>query len=134
MSQHWEKLHLQQQQQLPHRWKSHIMAHYVNSSVLQVGSCHHIWSTVKNNVHDSRRALWSTVKNNVHDSRRAQLKCELLTGTYILQSNRAVFNQYDVNPTCILCSYAPETSQHFTAECVFFKSERDIYIRKLLNT
>ena len=30
----------------------------------------------------------------IHDSRRAQLKSKLLTGTYILQGNRAAFNQY----------------------------------------
>ena len=38
---------------------------YVNPSILKVGTCHHIWSTVR---------------DNIHDSRRAQLKCKLLTG------------------------------------------------------
>ena len=55
--------------------------------------------------------------NNVHDSRRAQLKCRVLTGTYTLQSDRAVFNQFSVDPTCKLCEQGPETRQHFLAEC-----------------
>ena len=45
---------------------------YLNPSVLNVGSSHHIWSTVR---------------DNIHDSRRAQIKCKILTGTYILQAN-----------------------------------------------
>ena len=40
---------------------------------------------------------WSSVRNSIHDSRRAQLNCRLLTGTYTLQSNRAVFNQFAVD-------------------------------------
>ena len=51
------------------------------------------------------------------------MKCKLLTGTYILQANRAAFNQYTVDPTCKLCSVAPATRQHFTGECVFFETE-----------
>ena len=55
----------------------------------------------------------------------------MLTGSYILQVNRAAFSQYTVNPTYKLCSSTPETSQRFTAECVFFESHRELYIRKL---
>ena len=51
--------------------------------------------------------------------------------TYILQSNRPVFNQYAVNLTCSLCSDAPETRKHFIAEC---NTGRDIYTTKTLNT
>ena len=101
-------------------WRSDIESKsstkYLNPNVLNVGSSHHIWSTVR---------------NNIHDSRRAQIKCKLLTGTHILQANRAAFNQYAVNPTCKLCNTAPETRQHFVGECAFFKEERKIYIEKL---
>ena len=52
-------------------WKSDIecksSTKYLNANVLNVGSSHHIWSTVR---------------DNIHDSRRAQIKCKLLTGTY----------------------------------------------------
>ena len=90
---------------------------YINKDSLKVGKCHHVWSTVR---------------NSIYDSRRAQLKCRLLTGTYILQGNRAGFNQYQVNPTCRLCSVAPENRQHFISECSFLNPERSDYIEKLL--
>ena len=36
----------------------------------------------------------------------------LLTGTYVLQSTRAKFTQYKVNPTCTLCGDEPEDQKH----------------------
>ena len=80
----------------------------------------------------SRHHVWSTVRDNVHDNRRTQIKCKLLTGTYILQANRAAFNQHAVNPTCKLCSVAPETRQHFISECEFLIVERKAYRDRLL--
>ena len=41
-------------------WKSNIAnkssTKYINADVFKVGASHHVWSTVRNNVHDSRRA------------------------------------------------------------------------------
>ena len=96
--------------------KSKSSLKYVNVDSLKVGRTHHIWSTVR---------------NSIYDSRRAQLKSKLLTGTYILQGNRAVFNQFQVNPTCRLCKADPETRQHFISECSFL-NERAAYSEKLL--
>ena len=93
--------------------KSKTSLKYINTDSLKVGKCHHVWSTVR---------------NSIHDTRRAQLKCRLLTGTYILRGNRAVFNQYQVDPTCRLCLADPETRQHFVSECTFLNSERSVYI------
>ena len=67
---------------------------YVNPNSIKVGKAHHVWSTVR---------------NCLTDSKRAQLKCKLLTGTSILQGNRVAFNQNTVDPTCKLCLAAPET-------------------------
>ena len=97
--------------------KSKSSLKYVNVDSLKVGRTHHIWSTVR---------------NSIYDSRRAQLKSKLLTGTYILQGNRAVFNQFQVNPTCRLCKAEPETRQHFISECSFLNNERAAYSEKLL--
>ena len=96
--------------------KSKTSLKYINTDSLKVGKCHHVWSTVR---------------NSIHDSRGAQLKCRLLTGTYILQGNRAVFNQYQVDQTCRLCLADPETRQHFVSECTFLNSERSVYIEKI---
>ena len=98
--------------------KSKPSLKYVNTDALRVGKSHHVWSTVH---------------NSIHDSRGAQLKSKLLTGTYILQGNRAAFNQYQVNSTCKLCSAAAETRQHFISECAFLQTERSNYTDKLKN-
>ena len=100
--------------------RSETSLKYINTDTLKVGKCHHVWSTVRGSIHED------------HDSRRAQLKCRLLTGTYILQGNRAAFNQYQVDPTCRLCSVSPETRQHFVSECSFLNPERSAFIEKLL--
>ena len=50
-----------------------------------------------------------------------------------MQANRAVFNQYQVDPTCKLCSAVPETRQHFVAECLVFEIERNIFKQRMAN-
>ena len=94
-------------------WKSEIKSEsslkYVNPDSLKVGQSH---------------PVWSTVRCNIMDNKSAQLKCKLLTGTYILQGNRTAFNQHALDPTCKLCTNAPETRQHFIAKCPAFDSER----------
>ena len=40
--------------------------------------------------------------------KKAGIKARLMTGTYVLQSVRAEFNQYSVVPTCLLCGENPE--------------------------
>ena len=75
--------------------------------------------------------VWSTVRDSIYDSRRAQTKCRLLTGTYALQSHRAVFNQHAVDATCKLCRSAPETRQHFLVECQAFSDERRKYLSQV---
>ena len=63
---------------------------YVNPNFLKVGKSHHVWSTVR---------------NCLTDNKRAELKCKLLTGTYILQCNRAAFNQYTIGPVKLVPRY-----------------------------
>ena len=54
-----------------------------------------------------------------------------LTGTYTLQSNKAVFNQHAVDPTCKLCRGTPETRPHFLVECQALRKERKKYLRQI---
>ena len=51
-------------------------------------------------------------------------KLKLLTGSYILQVNRAAFNQNQVDPTCMMCQQAPETVDHFLVECSVLEEKR----------
>ena len=89
---------------------------YINPDSVIVGAAHHVWSPV----HD-----------NIHDSPRAQLKCRLLTGTYTLQSNRAVLSHFDVNPVCRVCGKSPETRQHFLTECLPLHKLCDRFFKKI---
>lgn len=56
-------------------------------------------------------------KLSCRDIIRIPVKNKLMTGTFILQSNRAKFNQNEVNPTCQLCYAEDETIQHFLLQC-----------------
>ena len=53
-------------------------------------------------VHNS----WSSISNSVRDVRRTYIKVKMLTGTYVLQSNRSKFNKSEVSPICPLCKLA----------------------------
>ena len=94
-------------------------------------------------VHSFVEASWKSVESkqslkyvNPHRSESMEKSTRLvfskilLTGTYILQGNRAAFNQYEVDPTCKLCSTAPETRQHFIAKCTSFLTERQNSLKR----
>ena len=61
--------------------------------------------------------LWKNAGFNLMAIKKAGLKAKLMTGTYVLQSNRAKFNQYSVNPTCLLCGDDAEDMIHFLLKC-----------------
>ena len=52
-------------------------------------------------------------------------------GTYILQTNRASFNQNVVDPTCLLCKTSAETLSHFLIECATLESIRQPILRDI---
>ena len=89
------------------KWREDISSRsslkYINPESVKVGKAHHIWSSVH---------------NSLHDSRRAQLKFRILTGTYTLQSNRAVFNQFAVDPTWKLFDKSSESFHNQTLKNV----------------
>ena len=49
----------------------------------------------------------------------------IVTGTYILQSNKASFNQHEVDPTCLLCKTGAETLSNFLLHCAILVSIRE---------
>ncbi|MCG8047714.1 MAG: reverse transcriptase domain-containing protein, partial [Candidatus Thiodiazotropha endolucinida] len=55
--------------------------------------------------------------HGVKDISRIHTKVRVLTGVYVLQVNRAAFNQNGVNPTCLLCKEDDETTEHFILQC-----------------
>jgi hypothetical protein len=65
------------------------------------------------------------------DIKRATTKARLLCGVYILQSNRAAFNQFRVDPTCPLCRQGNENLRHFLLACSALHAARTKRITKL---
>ena len=57
------------------------------------------------------------------------MKNKILTGTYILQTNRAKFNQNEINPTCQLCYDAEETLEHFLLKCKGLDTVRNSVVK-----
>lgn len=52
-------------------------------------------------------------------------------GTYILQSNRARFNQFMVAKVCPLCQLDDETLDHFLLRCRVLQLVREPFINQL---
>ena len=63
--------------------------------------------------------------------KKASIKARVMTCTYVLQSNRAKFNQYKINPTCTLCGEEPEDQEHFLLRCRSLSETRDPFTRKI---
>ena len=60
----------------------------------------------------------------IRDISRFAVHLKIVTGTYILQTNRVAFNRNEVDPTCILCKASEETLGHFLLECETLDSVR----------
>ena len=60
---------------------------------------------------------WRSVPNEPRLVKRVYPKIRLLMGTFILQENRAGFNQYEINTCCPLCGDGIEDRVHFLAVC-----------------
>lgn len=55
--------------------------------------------------------------NGVKDVSHIHTKTKIVTGTYVLQSNRSSFNQNQISPLCLLCKEDNETVEHFLLQC-----------------
>ena len=56
----------------------------------------------------------------------ASYRAKMLTGTYILQSTRAKYNQHEVDATCLLCGGDTEDMVHFIVMCPTLHEVRSI--------
>ena len=63
--------------------------------------------------------------------KKAGFKAKLMTGTYVLQSNRTKFNQYSFDSTCLLCGDDTEDMIHFLLKCRCLSKPRDQFMEKI---
>ena len=111
---HWRKV---VKKHVNSHWESNIKAssvlysslRYLNVSEFTCGKRHPLL-----------RAL-----GNIREVPRISTKLKLVTGTYILQTNRTTFNQNQMDPVCLLCHQENETTEHFLLCCPALASHRD---------
>ena len=68
---------------------------------------------------------------NLREVPRIAVHLKIVTGTYILQTNRQSFNQNQVNPTCLLCKSDDETIAHFLLNCTTLDTIRQPILRDI---
>ncbi len=110
--------------QLKQYWTSHVISHaaflqkarYLNPQVYNIG-----------NPHPAIRFAPCHVK----DIQKCTIKLQLITGSYILQAQRARFNQFDVKPECLLCGREPETRTHFLITCQSLQQHRTPHLTQI---
>ena len=94
---------------------------YLNINACQIDTTHPSWDTVESNQCDIYRAIIKT----------KLIKAKLLTGTNNLQGNRARFNQFNIDPTCLLYEEDPETREHFLVSCQRLHQQREPFLKQL---
>ena len=68
---------------------------------------------------------------NLREVPRIAVHLKITTGTYILQTTRATFNQNAVDPTCLLCNAGAETLSHFLLDCTTLENIRQPILRDI---
>ena len=77
--------------------------------------------------------ITSTISNYWFDKLEASYRAKMLTGSYILQSKRARFNQDEVDPTCPQCSATTDDIPQILMECPALKPAHDKHLPTLSN-
>ncbi|CAG2228284.1 unnamed protein product [Mytilus edulis] len=77
--------------------------------------------------------LLKTSSANITEIKKLSICTKLVTGTYILQSNKAEYSNYATNPMCRLCNKADETIEHFILLCETTSQIRSSLIVKILH-
>ena len=75
--------------------------------------------------------IWARAGRDTVSVHKANIHVKLLSGTYILQKNKARFNQYEVSSLCPLCGIEPEDLVHFMLTCEKLEEARQPFITNL---
>ena len=77
--------------------------------------------------------IWGTGGHDLISTQEAIVNARLVTGTYRLEANRAVFNHLAVDPTCPLCHTGVENRAHFLLECQALNDIRTAHLPRIQN-
>ena len=75
--------------------------------------------------------IWTCAGRDPVSVHKANIHVKLVSGTYILQTSKAKFNQYEFSSQCPLCGMEPEDLVHFMLTCEKLEEARQPFISKL---
>ena len=109
-------------------WKSKIHSSVNNFWLERINSTVKLYSTLHFLRHDTFKQgkvlPILAPEFTSRESDRLTIKLRIVTGTYLLQSTRKNFNQYNIDPTCLICRESSETVIHFVLDCALLDSVR----------
>ena len=87
--------------------------HFMDQTTLKIGSTHPHWTSLSSKV--------SSVK-------KGTIKARLLTGTYLLETNKHKFSSGKESPLCKCCGMENEDVTHFLLLCpVLYKQRKESF-------
>jgi hypothetical protein len=63
---------------------------------------------------------------------RIPIRLKIVTGIYILQSDKAAFSKKSTSPICLLCKKSEDTTTHFLIVCEKFEETRTPILSKII--
>ena len=105
-------------------WKERLASEALKKTSLQFWNHNNIQYTVCSQV-------WFSAGRDTVSVHKANIHVKLLSGTYILQKNKAKFNQYEASSLCPLCGVESEDIVHFMLICEKLEEVRQPLITKL---
>lgn len=120
-----------------YKWKAEVNKTVNNHWVEKIRHSASLYSSLKHlNIglyrYGHRHPIITSVRN-VAEIPRIHTKLKIVTGTYILQTNRASFNQNTVTSQCLMCNDGDETLQHFLLDCTALTSIRTPILNDINN-
>ena len=91
-------------------WRDTILKEAVQRSTLKYLNC-------DNDRPGKVYPLWTSACLNLYSVQKSYVYVKIATSTYILQANRARFNQFAVSTRCPLCRDGSEDTRHFLLQC-----------------
>ena len=75
--------------------------------------------------------VWSSLEPTIADVRKGIVKSRMITGTYLLQTNKLKFSKATVCATCKYCGLGDEDITHMLLDCAALYSQRKLFYPKV---
>ena len=99
------------------QWKSLVNKHGDDCWLKRIKSRSSLYSSLEYLNADVNNHWLPQHSGVARDIASNHIQLKLVTAIYILQVNRSVFNQSEIDPICLMCKEEPETVDHFLIRC-----------------